>query len=199
MATRNARTTARSTRKNAKEAPARRRFIPDIEIPNAKIWGRPNFSGMERSNKGRIVNSEGNRNFCVSIPEEGVVLKDGTGAWATPEELIEMGWNVKIYTGGSENDAPSYYLPIKVNFGSFRPPVIWSVTGNKRVQVTEETVDLLDGRNFYRINLVVHPSVRQDFDTGEVWVSAYLEEGWFYVSTSSFEDAWQSEHPEEFE
>ena len=176
----------------------RRRYIPDIIISNAHLSGRSNFSGSERTVNGRVVNSEGNRNFCIDIPDEGVRTVDNPDVWLSAEDLIELGWNVKIHTNSEDGAEPSYYLPVKVNF-RFRPPVVWSITGERRVQVDENNVDLLDGRTFRRIDLVIHPSVRQDWDTGDVTVSAYLNEGWFYVATSPFEDAWQSTHPEEFE
>lgn len=177
---------------------ARRKFIPDIEISGARIYGRPNFSGLERSHNGRIVNSEGNRNFCIELPEDGIMLADGSGALVAPEELIEMGWNKIRARVDADEDISCYWMPIKVNFGN-RPPIIWSISGNRRVQIHEDTVDLLDGRNFSRVDLVVHPSIQQDWDTGETNVTAYLAEGFFYIKTSSFEDAWQEEHPEEFE
>ena len=174
----------------------RRRFIPDIAISNARISGRPNFAGNERMHNGRVVNSEGNRNFCVDIPEEGVMLADGSNNWVGVEELIEMGWPVKIHGGGSDDERPSYYLPIKVNFG-FRPPVMYLVMGNRRIQLGEGQVADLDGRNFNKVDLVVHPSIRQDWDTDDIRVSAYLNEGWFYITMSPFEEAWSNMHSEE--
>ena len=173
----------------------RRKFIPDIAIRDAKLSGKTNFRGEERMRKGRIVNNAGNRNFCVDIPREGVMLADGTDDWITPEELIEQGWPLKIHAG-SEDDEPSYYMSVKVNF-SFRAPTVWSVVGSKRVRVGEDTIDLFDGRNFSRVNLIIHPSIRQDWDTGETAVSVYLAEGFFYVATSPFEQEWQDEHPDE--
>lgn len=173
----------------------RREFIPDVNIENAHITGRSNFAGNERTHNGRVVNSEGNRNFCIDIPEEGVQLADGSGEWVNVDWLIEKGWPVKIHAG-NEDEAPSYYLPIKVNFG-FRPPCMYLITGRRRTVLDESMVGDLDGRNFTKVNLVVHPSVRQDWDTGEVRISAYLAEGWFYVNMSPFEEAWNNTHPED--
>lgn len=172
-------------------------YIPAIEIANARLLGRPNFAGLERVRNGQVVNSAGNRNFCVVIPEEGVSVFGDSNTYLSAEELKEMGWKLRI-AAGSEEDDPCYFLPVKVNFSN-RPPVIWSISGNKRVPVDESTVDLLDGRTFSRINLVINPSVRSDWKTGEVSVTAYLQEGSFYVTMSRFEREWQEEHPEEFE
>ena len=173
----------------------RRKYVPAIEIENARLLGRPNFSGLERVRNGRVVNSEGNRNFCVVIPDEGVSVLGDPDTWLSAEELKDMGWKLRIAAGSEEED-PCYFLPVKVNFNN-RPPIIWSITGKKRVQVTEGTVDLLDGRNFSRINLVINPSVKQDWDTGEIKVAAYLQKGYFYVVMDRFEAEWQEEHPED--
>lgn len=176
----------------------RRLYLPDIEIANARLYGRPNFSGLERTHNGRIVNSAGNRNFCVELPEDGITLVDGVGTPVTPEELVNMGWN-KIRARVDENeDISCYWMAVTVRFNN-RPPIVWSVTGNKRVQIRERDIDLFDGRNFSLINLTIHPSVRMNLDTGEPDVTAYLAEGFFYIKTSSFEDAWQAAHPDEFE
>lgn len=170
------------------------KYVPDIAISNAHITGRPNFAGAERTNNGRVVNSEGNRNFCVDIPAEGVLASDGSNKWLTVEELIDMGWPIKIHRAYGEEDAePSYYLPVKVGF-KYRPPVIYLVTGDKRISLGENNVDTLDGRQFSKVDLVVHPSVRQDWDTGETAITAYLSEGWFHMIMSPFQQAWEDEH-----
>ena len=178
-----------------------RTFVPDIAIANARLTGRPNFAGAERERNGRIVNSAGNRNFCVDIPDDGVMLNDGSNRWVSVEELIEMGWPVKIHGSFDQSDPddkPSYYLPVKVNFG-VRPPVVNLVTGNKYHVIGEQDIDAFDGRNFSKVDLIVHPSVRQDWDTGETKITAYLTEGWFYLVMSPFAQAWEDEHPEDEE
>lgn len=183
---------ARNNGKNFK-----RTFVSDILISDAHISGRPNFSGLERTINGRTVNGAGNRNFCVDIPEDGVMLNDGTNTWVTLAELIEMGWPIKIHNayGQSEpDDIPSYYLPIQVKF-NVRPPEVNLVIGDELHTITENEIDTFDGRTFSKVNLVVHPSVRQDWDTGETKITAYLAEGWFYIQLSPFAKQWYDEHP----
>lgn len=175
-----------------------RKFVPDIAIGNARITGRPNFSGSERTRNGRIVNGEGKRNFCVDIPEDGVMLNDGSNAWVTAQDLIDMGWPVKPHNvyGDDPNATPGYYLPIQVNFSN-RPPQVNLITGDNLHMITENEIDTFDGRTFSKINLIVHPSVRQDWDTGETKITAYLAEGWFYIQMSPFAQQWYEQHPEE--
>lgn len=175
------------------------KYVPDIVISNAHITGRPNFSGAERthSQTGRVVNSAGNRNFCVDIPSDGVMINDGSNKWMTVDELIDLGWPIKIHQAfGEEETEPSYYLPIKIGF-KFRPPTIYLITGNKRKDICEREIDTFDGRQFNKVDLIVHPSVRQNWDTGETAITAYLAEGWFYMSMSPFAQAWEEEHMDE--
>lgn len=174
-------------------------YVPDIAISDAHITGRPNFSGAERTHPqtGRVVNSEGNRNFCVDIPADGVMTNDGSNRWLTVDELIEMGWPIKIHNAFSDEDtAPSYYLPIKVGF-KYRPPRVYLVAGDDRHEIGESQIDTFDGRQFSKVDLIVHPSVRQNWDTGDTAITAYLAEGWFYMVMSPYEKAWQNAHPAE--
>lgn len=174
-----------------------RKFVPDIDIADARISGRPNFSGLERQHNGRIVNSAGKRNFCVDIPEDGVMVSDGSNKWLSVEELIEMGWPIKIHNSyGDQDEPPSYYLPVQVNFAN-RPPQVNLVAGDKCYPIGEKDIDTFDGRTFSKINITVHPSVRQDWDTGETKITAYLAEGWFYLRMSRFAKEWAEEHPDE--
>lgn len=174
------------------------KYVPDIAISNARITGRPNFSGAERTHPqtGRVVNSEGNRNFCIDIPDDGVLVNDGTNKWMTAEELAELGWPVKKHPVYEDGDTPTYYLPVKVGY-KFRPPMVYLVTGNKRKEIGEREIDTFDGRQFSKVDLVIHPSVRQDWDTGETAITAYLAEGWFYMQMSPFAQAWEDEHMDE--
>lgn len=175
------------------------KYVPDIVISDAHITGRPNFSGIERTNPntGRVVNSAGNRNFCVDIPVDGIMANDGSNKWLTVDELVELGWPIKAHASfGDEEEPPSYYLPIKVGY-KFRPPTVYLVAGNKRHDIGEKEIDTFDGRQFNKVDLIVHPSVRQDWDTGDTAITAYLAEGWFYIAMSPFQQSWEDEHPEE--
>ena len=166
--------------------------VPDIVIADAKLTGRPNFSGAERKNpqNGSVVNSEGNRNFCIDIPADGVMINDGSNTWMTVEELIDLGWPIKIHGGGREDGSePSYYLPVKIGY-KYRPPLVYLVVGNNRYEIGESEIDTFDGRQFSKVNLIVHPSVRPNYDTGENSITAYLAEGWFHMILSPFQQEW---------
>lgn len=164
-------------------------FIPDLVIADARISGRPNFSGEERVRNGQIVNGEGNRNFCINIPEDGVMLDDGNNTWASVDDLIRMGWPIKPHYKENDEDPTVYYLPIQVKF-SVRPPEIYLIIDDQRHQITEQEIDTFDGRTFSKIKLIVHPSIRPNRRTGESQVTAYLDEGWFYLRMSPFAKEW---------
>lgn len=142
--------------------------ISKIEIRGAKIKSR-NFEGREKRNpkNGKVVNSEGNRNFLLVIPDEMV------------EDLIKDGWRIGQFRNDEVTDEPGdHYLPVKVGF-AYKPPVIWLVTRKgetkSRTRMDEETVGELDYAVFSDVKLVVRPVVRTDEYTHETSVTAYLE------------------------
>jgi hypothetical protein len=130
-----------------------------------------NFSGKEKINKktGRIVNSEGNRNFLLIIPED------------MQEELYEQGYNIGQFSPDEVTGAPGdYYLPVTVGF-KYKPPVIWLITrtGSKktRARLDETTVKNLDEfgpDDLFDIKVCVRPvnTTKQD---GTKTIKAYLE------------------------
>ena len=97
-----------------------------LEIEDARIIYR-NFAGV-----GSKFNREGDRNFAVIIPNEEI-----------KDELVEMGWNVKIKPPREDYDEPFMFLPVKVKFNS-RGPAVYVVSGGKPTRLNEETVDMLD-------------------------------------------------------
>jgi hypothetical protein len=140
--------------------------IPKIEIRGAKI-ARRNFRGEERRWQGKIINSEGNRNFILIIPDDMV------------DDLMNDGWNLKQFKPSEDGEPGDYFLNIKVNF-SYKPPTIWLISekpdGNKtRTRLDEDTVGELDFADIIDVKILVKPVVRQSSFTGEDMVTAYLE------------------------
>lgn len=141
-----------------------------IVLRDAKITCK-NFSGKEKINKhtGRIVNSEGNRQFLLIIPDD------------MHEELYEQGYNIGQFSPDEVTGAPGdYYLPVTVGF-KYKPPIIWLITqtGNKktRARLDETTIGELDafGRDeLFDIRICVRPvnTMRQD---GTKAIKAYVE------------------------
>lgn len=141
-----------------------------IVLRNARITSK-NFAGKEKLNKhtGRIVNSEGNRNFLLIIPDD------------MQEELYEQGYDIRQFNPDQMTGDPGeYYLPVTVGF-KYKPPIIWLITqtGNKktRTRLDETTVGDLDafGRDeLFDIKVCVRPvnTTKQD---GTKTIKAYVE------------------------
>lgn len=171
-----------------------RKYLQDLVIEDARIFST-NFTGLEKTYNGRVVNGAGNRTFCVNIPDKMVTTSDGVDI-PLSEAMINDGWKVKIHKNADDpNDSSNCFIAVKVRF-DVRPPEMWLVTGRKRTAITEDIVDTLDGRTFEKVDLVIHPYVRTDWDSGETSVTAYLAEGWFYMRQSPFAKAWEDEQDE---
>lgn len=125
-----------------------------LQIDDARIVYR-NFSGAASK-----YNREGDRNFAVVITDEDI-----------KDKLIEEGWNVKIKAPREEGETPFMFLPVKIKFND-RGPIVYLVSGRKKTQLDEETVDLLDNIDIAGVDLDVRP---YDWEVnGKSGRSAYL-------------------------
>ena len=150
-----------------------------IEIRGAEIK-RKNFEGKEKRNpkNGKVVNSEGNRNFLLVIPDDMV------------EELVEEGYNIRQFREDEVTGEPGdYYLPVKVGF-AYKPPTIWLITykksGKTRTRLDEHDVKCLDSftKDMTRdVKLVVRP-VYGTNDDGSTKITAYLELLYYEIDSS---------------
>jgi hypothetical protein len=127
-----------------------------LQIDDATITYR-NFSGV-----GSKYNREGDRNFSVIIEDEEV--KDA---------LIEEGWNVKVRLPREEGDTPFMHLPVKVKFND-RGPRVYLKTGNRMVQLDEESIDCLDNIDILSVDLDVRP-YDWEMSDGKTGRTAYLQ------------------------
>ena len=131
-----------------------RKDIPNVTIEGARILFR-NFSGEEKQ-----FNPKGRRNFCVILDPD------------LAEKLVANGWNVKILKPREEGDEPQPYLQVKVMYGA-RPPKVVMLTSNNRVEITEDTVGMLDWAEIEKVDLVIRP---YQYDVnGHQGISAYLK------------------------
>lgn len=115
-------------------------LIDDARI----IW--PNFEG-----RAGAYNREGERSFNLLIPNEEVadiLMNDKSEAG--------VGWNVKIKPPREEGDDPFMFMEVKVKFNG-RGPAIWLVTGDRRIQLTEETVKCLDKIDIISVDMDIRP------------------------------------------
>lgn len=125
-----------------------------LQIDNARIVYR-NFSG-----EGSKFNREGDRNFSVIIDDP-----------ALADDLIAQGWNIKIKEPRDEDDTPFITLPVKVKFND-RGPRIYLITGNRRNELDEESVSILDNVDIMNIDLDIRP---YDWEVnGKTGRTAYL-------------------------
>ena len=132
-------------------------FAPkDIfQIDDARIVYR-NFSGT-----GSKFNREGDRNFAVVIPDQDIA-----------DELVNRGWNVKIKPPRDEDDAPFMFLPVKIKFNE-RGPKVYLQSGDKTVELDEESVDCLDDVDILCVDLDIRP---YDWEVnGKQGRTAYLQ------------------------
>lgn len=126
-----------------------------LQMDDARIIFR-NFSGAPSQ-----YNREGDRNFAVVIPDEGLANR-----------LVEDGWNVKIKDARDAGDPPFMYLPVKIKFND-RGPICYLQTGNRLNKLDEESIDILDNVDIASVDLDIRP---YDWEVnGKTGRSAYLQ------------------------
>lgn len=114
---------------------APRNILQIDEIDGRDLLFR-NFEG-----RGDKFNREGDRNFSLRLSDP-----------ETANELVERGWNVKIKDGRDEDDGPFMRLPVKVKFGEY-PPRVYLWTGDRRNELDEESVGILDQIEIESVNM----------------------------------------------
>lgn len=134
-----------------------------------------NFSG-----EGSKYNREGDRNFAVVIPDVD-----------TAQDLIDLGWNVRIKPPREEGDDPFCYLAVKIKFNG-RGPVVKLRSGLNSNKLDENTVGLLDKIDIMDASVDVRP---YDWEmNGNTGRSAYLDGIEVVQAKSRFdEDEWPEE------
>ena len=126
-----------------------------LQIDDARIVYR-NFSGT-----GSKFNREGDRNFAVVITDQDIA-----------DELVNRGWNVKIKPPRDEDDAPFMFLPVKIKFNE-RGPKVYLQSGDKTIELDEESVDCLDDVDILGVDLDIRP---YDWEVnGKQGRTAYLQ------------------------
>ena len=126
-----------------------------LQIDDARIVYR-NFSGT-----GSKFNREGDRNFAVVIPDQDIA-----------DELVNRGWNVKIKPPRDEDDTPFMFLPVKIKFNE-RGPKVYLQSGDKTVELDEESVGCLDDVDILGVDLDIRP---YDWEVnGKQGRTAYLQ------------------------
>lgn len=138
----------------------------NIVIEDARIMFR-NFSGEE----GRF-NPKGRRNFCVLIDPSIV------------QDLIEDGWNIKYLQPKDDDGEPLPYLQVSVSFGKI-PPKIFLIKRNGKIQLDEDTIDILDWAEIENVDLIIRPYNWEI--NGMSGIKAYLKSMYVTCAEDEFE------------
>jgi len=140
--------------------------LDNLEIENARITYR-NFSGAEGK-----FNPKGRRNFCVFIDDE------------LAKTLIKDGWNVRFLKPRDEDEMPQPYLQIIVNFDNVPPKIILLKT-KKKVDLTEDSVGILDWAEIVNVDLIIKPYIWEV--NGKSGVKGYLKSMYVTIEEDRFE------------
>jgi hypothetical protein len=109
-----------------------------VLMEDARIIFR-NFAGREGQ-----YNREGDRNFCVLLPED------------LATQLYEDGWNVKSLKSREPDDPAQPYLMVAVSFKG-RPPKIVMITSKGRTDIPEQMIEMLDWVDIRQVDLIIRP------------------------------------------
>lgn len=117
-----------------------------LQINDARICFR-NFKG-ERG----PFNNEGDRSFSLIIPDQEM-------AELLQNDLNEYGagWNVKIKAPREEGDLPFIHMPVKVKYTDRSRPKVYLVVGDKRRELDEETICMLDDMDIKYVDMDIRP------------------------------------------
>lgn len=111
----------------------------NLTIEGAEILFR-NFSGKEGP-----YNREGDRNFCLIIPDDLI------------RPMEQDGWNIKELRAYEEGDLPRKYVQVSVSYKR-RPPTMVMITNRGRTNITEEEdCELFDWVDIKNVDLIIHP------------------------------------------
>ena len=152
-----------------------------------------NFSGKEKINKknGRVVNSEGNMNFCIEVPD------------AMVDRLLEEGWKMKphnVYDDGPED--PGYYMQINVGY-KYKPPIVMLINNKRgkktRTMLDRDSIYCLDDMPYERVKVSVRGQM-MTADDGSRYIKPWLLSLHYFAATvDPFEDDdeydWDDEAP----
>jgi hypothetical protein len=156
-----------------------KKFIDDLRFENARIIFR-NFSG-----KPSKFNREGDRNFCVIIDDPECAMS-----------LANDGWNVRELPPRDETETTTYYIPVAVNFGSYKPPIVWLVCGKTKTLLDEESVGTLDFAEIKGCDIILHPYIWEV--NGDNGVKAYLKNMYVTIEEDPFAEKYNFDNEEPF-
>ena len=131
-----------------------------------------NFEGKEGQ-----YNKAGDRNFGVILPEN------------VADAMNADGWNVKYLKPRDEDEGdeeqPTPWLPVAVNYDKGRPPKIVLITSRGRTNLDQDTVEMLDWADITHVDLIVRPYTWNV--NGKGGVKAYLQSMYVTIEEDELE------------
>ncbi len=149
------------------------RRVDNVILENCRIIFR-NFEG-----KGDKFNPAGRRHFSVVLPRD------------IADKLSEEGWNVKELKPRDEDEEPTPFIQVRVNFSNI-PPEIYLVTGrNKKTKLTEDTIQTLDYAEIENVDLIVSGYCWEM--NGKEGITAYCKTMYVKIVEDVFADKYADE------
>jgi hypothetical protein len=139
-----------------------------LELENVTLIFK-NFSGKKSQ-----YNERGDRTFSILIENPGLA-----------SNLRGEGWNIKELKQEDE-EAPVYFLSVKVNFDSSFPPRVYLIKRGGRVQLNENTISMLDYSQIKTADVKINPY--HWVLRGDSGISAYLSVMYVEIESSKFDD-----------
>lgn len=131
-----------------------------------------NFAGAEDK-----YNRAGDRNFSVILSSD------------VAEQMEKDGWNVKWLKPREQDDEPTPYISVAVNFKN-RPPRIVMITSSARTTVTEDIVETLDYADIALVDLIARG---YEWDVnGKRGIKAYLQSMFVTIEEDALEQKYSS-------
>lgn len=151
-----------------------KQFIEDLVLTDSRIIHR-NFEGRQTR-----FSRQGDRNFSVVIAAENV------------EALREAGWKVKELPPREdiEGSEPFYFIDVRVNMGSARPPKIYLCTSKKKTLLDEDSVATIDAAEIKSVDMVLHPYIWET--SSGSGVKAYLKTMYVTIEEDVFADKYDN-------
>lgn len=131
-----------------------------VEIEDVRLIFK-NFSG-----EGSKYNKEGDRNFCIAIPNQDIA-----DSLVNDKNEYGVGWNVKVRPPRDENEDPLMFLKVKMSFNG-KGPDVFLITNGKMNRLDEESISCLDHVDISKVDLSIRPY--DDEINGRPFRAAYL-------------------------